>query len=110
MQHQGLFIRDYLQSHSYLLDEVVELTGISEEQLNEYLEMPVVLGDVVAKIAFHIAAKKPEDFFKLPGDGQPFGQPESNALSHLWQCVGTYLVSFGPYEKCSASMLERLRR
>ncbi len=71
MQHQGLFIRDYLQTHHYLLDEVAELTGIPEEQLNEFLKMPVVPEEVVAKIAFHLAAKTPGDFFKLPGDGQP---------------------------------------
>jgi hypothetical protein len=35
--------------------------------------MSVGLGEIVAKIAFHIAANIPEDFFKLPGDGQPFG-------------------------------------
>jgi hypothetical protein len=55
------------------LDEVAELKGTPEDQLNEYLEMSVVPEGVVAKIAFHIAAKMPEDFFKLPGDGQPLG-------------------------------------
>ena len=73
MQHQGIFIRDFLRMRHYQLPEVAELTGIPEDQLNEYLEMPVVPGDVVAKIAFHIAANLPEDFFNLPGDGQPFG-------------------------------------
>ena len=73
MQHQGIFIRDFLRMRHYQLPEVAELTGIPEDQLNECLEMPVVPGDVVAKIAFHIAAKLPKYFFKLPGDGQPFG-------------------------------------
>lgn len=71
--HQGVFIRDYIKQRFYQLDEEAELTGIPENQLNEYLKMPIVPGDIVAKIAFHIAAKLPEDFFKLPGDGQPFG-------------------------------------
>ncbi|MDO8368375.1 MAG: hypothetical protein Q7T20_16355 [Saprospiraceae bacterium] len=73
MQHQGVFFRDYLRMRHYKLPEVAELTVIPEDQLNEYLEMSVVPGDVVAKISFHIAAKLPEDFFILPGDGQPFG-------------------------------------
>jgi hypothetical protein len=73
MQHQGIFIRDYLRMRGYDLDVVAELTGIPEDRLSECLKMEVVPGDVVAAIAFHIAAKLPEDFFKLPGDGQPFG-------------------------------------
>jgi hypothetical protein len=73
MEHQGIFIRDYLKMRCYTLPEVAELTGIPEEQLIECLKMPFVPGDVVEKIAFHIAANLPEDFFKLPGDGRPFG-------------------------------------
>jgi len=73
MQHQGLYILEYLNQRHYGIDEVAELTDLAPAQLAEYLKMPVVPGDVVAKIAFHITAKLPEDFFKLPGDGQPFG-------------------------------------
>ena len=71
--HQGIFIKDYLQTRRYELAEVAELTGIPEDRLHEVLKMEVVPGDVVAAIAFHIAGKMPEDFFKLPGEGQPFG-------------------------------------
>ena len=71
--HQGIFIKDYLRARRYNLEEVAELTGIPVDHLREVLKMEVVPPDVVALIAFHIAAKMPEDFFKLPGEGQPFG-------------------------------------
>ncbi len=32
MQHQGIFIRDYLRMRLYQLDEVAELTGIPKDQ------------------------------------------------------------------------------
>lgn len=57
----------------YDLDVVAELTGIPEDWLQEVLKMEIVPDEVIAAIAFHIAAKMPEDFFDLPGDGQPCG-------------------------------------
>ena len=71
--HQGIFINDYLQTRRYNLEEVSEITSIPVDHLREVLKMEVVPEDVVALIAFHIAGKMPEDFFKLPGEGQPFG-------------------------------------
>ncbi len=70
---QGIFIRQYIEMRRYSLEEVSELTRIPVDHLLEVLKMEVVPEDVVALIAFHIAAKMPEGFFKLPGDGQPFG-------------------------------------
>ena len=71
--HQGIFIRDYLRMRHYHLDEVAELKGIPEDHLHEVLKLEVVPEDVVTLIAYHIDGTTPEDFFKLPGDGQPFG-------------------------------------
>jgi hypothetical protein len=39
MQHQGIFIGNYLQMRGYDLDVVSELTGIPEDRLQEVLKM-----------------------------------------------------------------------
>jgi len=83
MQHQGIFIRDYLRIRHCKPDEVAELTGIPEDQLNEYLEKSVVPGDVVAKNAFHIAARLPEDFLSCRGTGSNLGNRKQNPKATL---------------------------
>jgi len=71
--YQGVFIRQYIEMRRYYLDEVAELSGIPEDELNDLLKLEVLPDDVLIKIAW-VWSMSPEQFFALPGDGQPFGR------------------------------------